>query len=384
MADPLPTDGGDAPRGASTWIEISLDALRDNFAAVAAHAGVPVCAVVKANAYGHGLVPAARAFVEAGARMLAVTRWEEARDLRAAGIEAPVLALTPIPETLLIDAVALDLAMTIGSPSDLAPLSEAAGATGKRAHVHLKVNTGMGRLGVSVADAPRVADHIAADPNLSLEGVWTHFAAAGTASASGQIEAFEGVRAALGKRAARAILHAANSAATVAHPETRYDMVRVGTLLYGLNPPHVHAPITLRDPFRWCARVVSVRTVAAGEGVGYGSEWRAQHDTRVATVPVGYADGFGLEPAARTESWAEAAKAGLRIASVVAGRRTSPRAVTIRGVRAPVVGRISMQQATVAVDDIPDIAPGDIATIEARRLLVGPHIERVYRETSGD
>ncbi len=378
-----PGDAGRIPRGASTWIEISLDAIRNNFAAVAAHAGVPVCAVVKANAYGHGLVAVARTLADAGARMLAVTRWEEARELRTAGISTPVLLLTPIPADLIRDAIALDLTLCVASSEDLGPISAAAEAGGKRAHVHMKVNTGMGRLGVSPNDAVVVAGRAAGDDHISLEGIWTHFAAAGTASASPQIAAFERVRTALGKRAARTILHAANSAATIAHPEARYDMVRVGTLLYGLDPPHVRAPMPLEDPFSWFARIVSLRTVATGEGVGYGSEWRAGRPTRVATIPVGYADGFGLEPAARTESWSEAARAGLRVAAIVAGRRSSPRAVTVRGGRAPVVGRISMQQATVDVGDVPGVAVGDVVRIEARRLLVGSHIERVYVNDGG-
>jgi alanine racemase len=368
-----------SPQGATTWVEISVDALRANFETVSRRAGVPVCAVVKANAYGHGLVPAARVFAEAGARMLAVTRWEEARDLRAAGVRTPVLLLTPIPAEAAAEAIALDVTLTSASPDDIPALEAAARTAGRTAGVHLKIDTGMGRLGVRAPDAVDVARRIHETEGLALEGVWTHFAAAGTPSGARQLARFESVRSALGKYSARAIVHAANSAATISLPDARYDMVRVGTLLYGLDPPNVDVPFALRDPFTWYARVVSVRALATGEPVGYGSEWRARRPTRVATIAVGYADGFGLEPSARSETLLEAGKAAARAALVATGRRPSPRAVTIAGRRAPVVGRISMQQATVSIEGIDGVRPGDVAIVPARHMLVSPAIGRVYR-----
>jgi alanine racemase len=364
--------------GASSWVEVSAAALRENYDAVSRCAGVPVCAVVKANAYGHGLIPSARLFAEAGARMLAVTRWEEARELRSAGITAQLLVLTPLPIELLRDAIALDLSLCLSSAGEIAPLAAAAATAGRRARVHLKIDTGMGRLGVSTAEAVGVAKQIADDESLSLEGVWTHFAGAGTPSGAAQLSRFESVRSALGKHAVRAIVHAANSAATIALPASRFDMVRTGTLLYGMEPPNVRAPFPLRPASTWLARILSIRTVGAGETVGYGSEWLAKRATRVATIAVGYADGFGVEPVARTESWPEAAKAGARVAAVAMRMRASPRAVRIKGVRAPVVGRISMQQATIAVGHVPNVSVGDVVEVPARRLLVGPHIQRVY------
>jgi alanine racemase len=367
------------PHGATSWVEVSLDALRENFEAVSSYAGVPVCAVVKANAYGHGLVPVARTFADAGARMLAVTRWEEAREVRSGGVAAPLLLLTPVPSEVASEAIALDVSLCVASSDDLGHLEDAARAVGHAARVHLKIDTGMGRLGVAAGDAVRTAQRISDSEHLSLEGVWTHFASAGAPSGKSQLDRFESVRMSLGKHAARAIVHAANSAATIALPASRYDMVRVGTLLYGLQPPGVRVPFAVKDPFTWYARVLSVRTVGAGQTVGYGGEWRAKRATRVATIAVGYSDGFGLEPAARTESFAEAAKAGARLALVAGGRRPSARSVTIGGRRAPVVGRISMQQATIAVDHVPGVKVGDAVVVPARRLLVSPAIERVYR-----
>jgi alanine racemase len=155
-------------------------------------------------------------------------------------------------------------------------------------------------------------------------------------------------------------------------------MVRVGTLLYGQDPAGVRAPFRLMDPFAWHATVVSARDLPAGATVGYGSEWRAKERTRVATLPVGYADGFGLEPAARSESFAEAARVGGRVAAVALRRRPSLRYVLFGTRRAPVVGRIAMQEVTVRIDGIPAIEPGSVARLPARRVLVNPAIERIY------
>ena len=369
----------EGPRDASTWVEISLDALRSNFDAVASFARVPVCAVVKSNAYGHGLVPAARTFAEAGARMLAVTRWEEARELRSGGVRAPLLLLTPAAGDAAAEAIALDVSLCVASAGEIDALAAAARAAGRTAQVHLKVDTGMGRLGVRPQEAVDIARSIHETPELALDGVWTHFAGAGTSSGERQLRRFESVRRELGKYAARALVHAANSAAMIAMPGSRYDMVRVGTALYGLDPPNVRLPFPARSPFTWYARIASVRTLEPGDTVGYGSEWRASRRTRVATIPVGYADGFGLEPAARTETFTEAAKAGARAALVAARRRASPRAVMVAGKRAPVVGRISMQQATVSVEGIEGVTAGDVVVVPARRVLVSASIARVYR-----
>ncbi len=364
--------------GKTSWVEISRDALQHNFEAVRRLAGNAMCAVVKANAYGCGLVECASLFHRAGARMVAVTRVEEARILRDAGVAADVLILAPPPRDALRSAIDMNCALALSDGADIEAYAEAGQQAGRPARVHLKIDTGMGRLGVRPEHAPGVASRVAASHSLSLEGIWTHFADAAGPSGRIQLERFIGVRAALGRYAPRAILHAANSAATLALPGARLDMVRVGTLLYGQQPAGVDAPFPLKDPFAWHASVVSVRDLPAGATVGYGSEWRAKSPTRVATLAVGYADGFGLEPAARSESITEAARLGGRVAAVALHRRPSPRFVWFGGRKAPVVGRIAMQEVTVQVDGIPGVEPGTAARIPARRLLVDASIERVY------
>jgi alanine racemase len=364
---------------ATTWVEVSTGALARNYAAVARHAGVPVCAVVKANAYGCGLVECARVFRDAGASWLAVTRVEEARALRDVGIDGNVLVLTPPPPDALTDAIGLDCAIALGSASDVEAYASAARKAGKPARVHIKVDTGMGRLGVTSDEAPEVARRVAGEADIVLEGVWTHFADAADDSDTGgrrQLARFVAVRESLGRHGVRTLVHAANSAALLALPGSRFDMVRIGTLLYGQQPPGATAPFTLEDPFAWYAKVVGVRDLPAGATVGYGSEWRAKRAVRVATIPVGWADGFTVEPHTRTESPGEAARTAARAVAAAAHLRPSGRFVWIGSTRAPVVGRVGMQATTVTVPS--SVEAGDTVRLPARRLLVNAAIERVY------
>ncbi len=363
----------------TTWVEISAGALQRNWRAVAQHAGVPVCAVVKANAYGHGLAQAARTFEQAGARWLAVTRVEEARALRAAGVQAHVLVLTPPPtQQALAEAIGLGCSVALADATDVMRFATAARSVAKPALVHLKIDTGMGRLGVTVEEAAPVAARIADEQDLVLEGVFTHFADAAGPGGAAQLERFATVRIALGKHAARALVHASNSAATLALPDARFDMVRVGTLLYGQNPPGAKAPFPLEETFHWYASVVAVRTIPAGGTVGYGSEWKAKRTERVATLAIGWADGFTAEPNARTPSVTGAVTATAKTLARAAGAREDDRVVRFGSRRAKVIGRVGMQTVTVSLTGIPDVAVGDAALVPARRLLVNPAIDRVY------
>jgi len=349
----------------STWVEIDVSALRHNYRLVSEHAGTPICAVVKANGYGHGLEIAARAFAS-DAIALAITRIEEARALRAAGIEAPLLILAPVTDPR--EAVALNCEISVGSAEQIAELPS-------EARAHLIADTGMGRLGLQVAEVPDAAKAIASRATLS--SVWTHFADAAGPIGKEQLTRFEGLVHAMRTVGITCPVHASNSAGVLALPGARFDMVRVGTLLYGQNPPGASAPWTPRDPFAWYARVVAVRTIPAGSTVGYGAEWQAKRPTRVATLPVGYVDGFILEPVARSESARESFRAAGRLAARAMKVRESPRAVFFGDRKAPVLGRIGMQLVSVDVTDMPDVGEGAVARIPGRRLLVDPLIERI-------
>ncbi|GAC1408819.1 MAG: alanine racemase [Actinomycetota bacterium] len=364
---------------ATTWVEVSAGSLARNYRTVCDTAGVPVCAVVKANAYGHGLMETARIFEGAGARWLAVTRVEEARALRASGIGSKILVLTPPPsEGLVAEALALSCSITLSNAADLPRFVAAGQSAGKPLAVHLKIDTGMGRLGVLPSTAVDVARAIASNEHLVLEGVFTHFADASGPTARIQLARFNEARRQLGKHASRALVHASNSAALLSLPEARFDMVRIGTLLYGQDPPGAEAPFPLEATFTWKARLVAIQELAPGSTIGYGSEYTATGAERVGTLAIGWADGFTAEPAARSPSFANALTTTARTLAIAAGAKPGSRRVFFDDIEAKVLGRVGMQTVTVSLKDVPGATIGTIARIPCRRLLVSPLIDRHY------
>ncbi len=280
------------------WAEVDLDAVAANVRAlVATAAPAAVCAVVKADGYGHGAVPVAEAALAAGASWLGVAMSAEAVPLRAAGIDAPVLLLSEPAPAELDEVVALGLHPTVYTRQGIDGVAEAAARAGAPpVGVHLKIDTGMHRVGAEPAAAPALAAAVLGHPELVLEGVWTHCAVADEPEnpfTLRQAERFEAVLAELRSAGVQpALVHAANSAATLDHPRLRHDLVRCGITVYGLDPsPAMHGRIELRPALSLRARVSLVKVVPAGEGVSYGLRYRSTTDSVVATVPLGYADG---------------------------------------------------------------------------------------------
>ena len=373
-----------SPLMSSCFIEINRDALRHNFRQIQTLVGAQtrIIAVIKANAYGHGALETARVFAAEGASMLAVTRLEEAIPLRENGIVAPILLLTPPLPDEENEAVALGLTCCVSCLEDAQRLSKAAVAQNKAVRVQLKINSGMSRLGVEPQEAARVATEIIALPNIELEAAWTHFAFASESDESSTRNAF-----AQFQNAAKEIekatevrnFHCANSAATLRFPEMRLGYVRPGTILYGQFPSdqaRIAAQkngVVLRDGFRACARVVAVREVKRGQTVGYGGEWKATKTERIATIGVGYADGLTLAPDARApDKWRTLQNAFKNVV------RPPQRFVKWNDNRAPIIGRIAMQQTSVLVTHLPQIAVGDVVGVSMRRLAAGAHLPRVY------
>jgi alanine racemase len=325
-----------------TWLEIDLFAIRNNARRLAALAGeAQVMAVVKANAYGHGAVPVAQAALQAGARWLGVARVDEGLALRAAGLSTPVLVLGYTPPAQAAEAIAAGLALTVFDAETAAAYAAAARAQGRAAAVHVKVDSGMGRLGVLPGEAPALFQALRGLAGLSVEGVFTHFAAADStdpAFTRRQIAAFSGVLAALEAAGLRPPLtHAANSAGTLAYPEARYTLVRCGIALYGLDPSSaVPCPPEFIPALTWKTCVAQVKTLPAGHGVSYGPAYVTPAPERVAVLPVGYADGYRRVPAPGAHH-----------------------EVLIGGQRAPVRGRVCMDQIVVGVDHLPAVRPGD-------------------------
>jgi len=277
-------------------VVVDLDAVAHNVHELRSLAGsAEFCAVVKADGYGHGAVPVARAALDAGATSLAVALVEEGAALRDAGIDAPILLLSEPPVDALRDAWKLALTPTLYHEDSVEVASEVVHRHG-RWGVHIKVDTGMHRVGAPPEDAVHLAAKVVSSRELVLEGVFTHLAVADEperAETAEQLELFARVCADMRDRGIdTGTVHAANSAGLIAHPEARLDMVRCGIAMYGLAPSRdLAAMVDLRPAMSVVAEVSHFATVAAGDGVSYGLRHRFDRDTVVAVVPVGYADG---------------------------------------------------------------------------------------------
>ena len=322
-------------------IVVDLDAIAANTAVLRAHVDRPLMAVVKADGYGHGLVPAARAALAGGADALGVTVLEEALALRAAGVTAPVLSWQHVPGADYAAALRADVELSVNAEWALAEVVAAARATGTTARVHLFVDTGLSREGATPADWPGLVEAAARaqdDGAVEVTGLWSHLAYADAPThptIAAQVAVFEEATAlarAAGLTAARR--HLANSAATLALPDTWYDLVRPGVAVYGLDPlggdPADHG---LRPAMTVRARIALTKRVPAGTGVSYGHTHHTTAETNLALVPVGYADGVP--------------RAGGNRAPVLAA-----------GARRTIAGRVCMDQFVLDLGD--DVAaPGD-------------------------
>jgi alanine racemase len=311
------------------WAEIDLAAVRANARRLASLTQpAKLCAVVKANGYGHGAVEVARAALEGGATSLAVALVDEGLELRAAGIDAPVLVLSEPPREAMPDVVAADLVPTLYTDEGVEAAAKAAARSEQPLGVHVKVDTGMHRVGADPEVALDVARAVVDRSELRLAGVWTHLAVADEPDnpfTGQQLDRFEAVRSRLESDGIECgTAHAANSAGAIAHPRARYDLVRCGIALYGIAPsPELEGSIELSPVMSVKARVSMVRQVPAGDGISYGLRYRCERRSTVATVPLGYADGV---PRALSAAGAD---------------------VLIGGRRRPIAGTVTMDQLMV-------------------------------------
>ncbi len=366
------------------WVSVSRSALRHNLDAVRGLVAIPggptpqVIAVVKANAFGHGAPETARVFQDAGADFFAVTTLAEALELRASGIKGRILVFLPPRPDQWEQIVAFELDATICDDTSLRGLAQAARAQGKQARAHLKVDTGMGRLGVLPDAALPLARQIAAEPDMVFAGIYTHFARAlegDDTHVRRQFAVFEQITSRLQNEGiACGLRHCANSAALVRFPQMRLDAVRPGTLLYGQYPSaSVPRSLDLKETWTLQARIVVVRDMPRGASVGYGGEWKAARASRLAVIPIGYADGFAVAPFSAQSGWRG-------IKSLLRGWRGPSVMTTVRGKRVPVVGRIAMQICTVDVSDVPGVQAGDIVSLPARRITTSARLPRLYTD----
>ena len=314
-----------------------------------------ILAVVKADAYGHGALPVAWTALDAGCEMLGVGDSGEAIELREGGIARPILILGAIVEDEIHAVVQHDVAVTVHS-TDLLPLLDAeAGRRGRRLGVHLKIDTGMTRLGLSVARAPEVARAILSCRNLRLDGLSTHFATASDAEATqAQLDRFGAARELLGRRSIRPpIVHAANSVGLFTRPDAHFDMVRPGIALYGLDPgPFAAMGLGLRSVLSLKTRIAYLKGVPEDTPVGYGGVHRTARATRVATCPVGYNDGYPYALSGRGEA-------------------------VLRGRRVPLIGTVTMDYVMFDVGSIPEARIGDEVTLLGEGLRVEEIARRI-------
>jgi alanine racemase len=333
-----------------TWAEISLDALEHNLHAFrkAIPAHMKIMAVVKANAYGHGAVEVAEEAVRCGANYLAVAFLDEALELRRAGITCPVLVLGYTPPECLELAVSERITLTVYSEDILDAIMQR-GTNGERLNIHIKIDTGMGRLGVLAGDeAVDFIEKALQLPGVNVEGLYTHFACADERDKSytyGQYGRFQSiVEHFRGKNIEFDYLHTGNSATAIDCPELSYNMVRLGISLYGLYPSEEvsRQNVDLRPVMSFKTTVVRIRTLPPGSGISYGSIYRTRGEEQIATLPVGYADGF-------TRLLTERGHA------------------LIHGRKVPVVGRICMDQCMINVTGVENVRIGEEVVLFGRQ-----------------
>jgi len=335
-----------------TWIEIDHSAIANNVQQLKHCIGrhCLLMAVVKANAYGHGAVAVSHTVLAAGADRLAVATVAEALELREAGIHAPILVLGYTPARVAQDVIRSGVTVTVYDVETTAALARAGQQSKRPARVHVKVNTGLNRLGIAPDEAVRLFTMLQSEPYIEAEGVYTHFADADAMDkrfALKQFAQFEELLRTLESVGVRPPLaHAANSAATLTLPQTHLQMVRPGIALYGLHPDieQTRLPDEFRPALSWKARIAQLRRLQPGDAVSYGREFIANKPMVTAVIPVGYADGFPRSP----RHWGS---------------------VLIANQFAPIIGRVCMDQTIVDVTDI--IAQGNTVRQDDEVVLIG-------------
>lgn len=336
------------------WVEVDLDALADNYRVIrgALAPRTKLCCVIKANAYGHGALTVASLYESLGADFLAVSNVEEALELRLGGVTLPILILGYTSPESARALAEHRISQCVFSLDYARALSREAEAAGVMVDIHIKIDSGMGRIGFPVRSCEtfsRAIDEIAVAaslPRLRREGIFTHFAKSdmgerGRAFTEGQLADFRKTLRALEARGITfPIVHAANSAAICDYPDATFDMVRAGIVLYGYPPSDgLNTSLPVRPALSLKSILDMVKPLAVGESLSYGGDFVAERETLVATVPIGYADGL----------WRSMAANGLY--------------PTLRGHAARVIGRLCMDQCMLDVSEIPDAALGDVVTV---------------------
>ena len=319
----------------STWLEIDLKAIKNNVALIREKTGVEVMAVIKANGYGHGARPAAQAAIAGGATWIGVARIEEALALRRAGISCRILVLGFTPAAKVPEAIEHNITVALFDPDLARNYLDYVNIHGGTLHAHLKVETGMGRLGMNPALVASFLEGLK-DTAIQVDGIFTHLARAdepNSDSTPRQLAIFDTLLADLERKGLKPEkVHAANSAAVLNFPQSYYDIVRPGDLLFGMSPTGDTLPAGFKPALTWKARIISLHKFPAGQGISYGSTYVTSKEERIGVMPTGYGDGF---------------------------RRAENQQVLVGGKRVDIVGRVCMDQCMLQLDSVPDAKVGD-------------------------
>ncbi|NMA69516.1 MAG: alanine racemase [Desulfitobacterium sp.] len=366
------------------WIDIDLDAIIHNYEEITAHlqSGSKVMAVVKADAYGLGAVEVARTLSQRGCEAFAVTTVEEGLILRHHGIKEMILVMGPVSLGNMEEAILEDLHLSISDFSMLKNCETVASRLGKKALIHLKLETGMGRTGFLEKEWEELATTLARGEYLEPVGVFTHLARAAQRDSSytqKQYEKFqEGIEILREGGIHNLMQHICNSAAFLDYPQWHHDFVRIGTLLIGHFPsPAFKGKLNLKDPWTAKARILHVRQVPKGAYVGYQSIYRTKKDTSLAVIPVGYADGFGVQPHLVPQGLWDFIKIVIKNFLALCGIYLGQESVSIKGHKVKVAGKIGMQITVLDLGDL-SVEPGEEVIIPLRRTQANPRILRRY------
>ncbi|PKM87032.1 MAG: alanine racemase [Firmicutes bacterium HGW-Firmicutes-12] len=376
------------------WVEIHLDAIEHNYLQVRQRLDdkTRLLGVVKADAYGHGALEVARVLEKMGVDMLGVTTVEEGCQLRENQISIPILVFAPFLPDEVEKIISYDLTVTVAAKEQIewlkqALLSNSPDINSPDIKVHLKVETGMGRTGFMPAEITEAAREVLAVPGLILEGVYSHFATAmwkNKRYAKLQLKLFQETLQKLEQAGINELVkHISNSAAILDLPEAQLDMVRTGTLLYGQVPsPRHEGMLELMDPWLFKARIIHLRELPAGYGVGYGRTYKTTRKTMVAILPIGFMDGFQMEPVLKPAGFWELLKGGIKQFLYYINHPLVTPSVLLPGGGARIIGKVGMQLTMINVTGIKGAEIGTEVRIPVRRTAVSLAVPRLYLQDS--
>jgi len=373
------------PNLADKWIEINLDAIENNLHAIKTRLaeGVRLIAVIKADAYGHGSIATAQLLRELGVTCFAVSFFQEAMQLRQAGVTDSILVFSPIVSTEeLKDAIQNNLTITVASPYDWQLLNQASALLDERVRVHLKVDTGLGRFGLREKEIMELLPEIKRNQRINIEGIYTHMAAA-AASVSytrRQFDDFLHLIDKLEQAGLRVPLrHCANSAVLLKYPQMQMDAVRVGTLLSGQIPVGVAATgLQLEDPYAFKTRIISLRQHNKGDYLAYYRSYRLKKAAKIAVIPVGFRDGLALQVGNKPSGWLDLIKTAVKLILNYLNITRFGQQVSIKGKNYPVRGKVFMQMALVEIPLDQEVGIGDEVVVPVRKTLADPAVARIY------